>query len=95
MLRPDGCITYHELTSQLLWADVIFGLVEGWWLFEDGRHHVLQSPQHWEKIVRSVGFGHVDWTDGRHPEANIQNLIFAMASDPAYDRTLPYHDPIP
>jgi thioester reductase-like protein/acyl carrier protein/SAM-dependent methyltransferase len=89
MLRPDGCIIYHELTSQLLWADVIFGLVEGWWLFEDGRQHALQSPQHWEKILRSVGFGHVDWTDGRRPEAKIQNLIFAMASDPAYDRTPP------
>ena len=86
MLRPDGLIIYHELTSQLLWADVIFGLVEGWWLFEDGRDHALQSPQHWEKILRSVGYGHVDWTDGSRPEAKIQNLIFAMASDPTYDR---------
>jgi acyl transferase domain-containing protein/acyl carrier protein/SAM-dependent methyltransferase len=82
MLRPDGLIIYHELTSQLLWADIIFGLVEGWWLFEDGRDHALQSPQHWEKILRSVGYGHVDWTDGTRPEAKIQNLIFAMASDP-------------
>jgi thioester reductase-like protein/SAM-dependent methyltransferase len=86
MLRPDGLIIYHELTSQLLWADVIFGLVEGWWLFEDGRDHALQSPQYWEKILRSVGYGHVDWTDGTRPEAKIQNLIFAMASDPTYDR---------
>lgn len=88
MLRPDGFTIYHELTSQLLWADVIFGLVEGWWLFEDGRDHALQSPTYWEKILKSVGFGHVDWTDGKRPEARIQNLLFAMASGSSYDRPL-------
>ena len=89
MLRPDGVLVYHEMTTQLLWSDIVFGLVEGWWLFEDGREHALQSPQHWEKILRSVGYGHVDWTDGRRPEAKIQNLIFAMASDPTYDHRNP------
>ena len=64
----------------MLWADVAFGLIPGWWLFEDGREHALQSPQYWVKVLRSVNFGHVDWTDGRRPETKIQNLIFAMAS---------------
>jgi 2-polyprenyl-3-methyl-5-hydroxy-6-metoxy-1,4-benzoquinol methylase len=81
MLRPDGFTIYHEMTTQMLWTDVIFGLLEGWWLFEDGRQHPLQNVQHWEKVLRSVGFGHVDWTDGHRPEAKIQNLIFAMVSD--------------
>jgi hypothetical protein len=80
MLRPDGFTILHELTTQMLWADVAFGLIPGWWLFEDGREHALQSPQYWVKVLRSVNFGHVDWTDGRRPETKIQNLIFAMAS---------------
>jgi len=80
MLRPDGFTILHELTTQMLWADVAFGLIPGWWLFEDGRQHALQSPQYWEKVLKAVGFSHVDWTDGHRPETKIQNLIFAMAS---------------
>ncbi|KAF2177292.1 methyltransferase domain-containing protein [Zopfia rhizophila CBS 207.26] len=80
MLRPDGFTIFHELTAQMLWADVAFGLISGWWAFEDGRQHALQSPQYWEKVLSSVGFGHVGWNDGHRPETKIQNLIFAMAS---------------
>ncbi|PTB66763.1 hypothetical protein BBK36DRAFT_1140539 [Trichoderma citrinoviride] len=50
--------------------------------FEDGRKHALQSTQAWEKVISSAGYGFVDWTDGKRPEAKSQNLIFAMASDP-------------
>ena len=80
MLRPDGFMMMHELTTQMLWADVAFGLISGWWAFEDGRQHALQSPKHWEKVLRSVGFGHVGWNEGTRPESRIQNLIWAMAS---------------
>lgn len=80
MLRPDGFVMMHELTTQMLWADVAFGLISGWWAFEDGREHALQSPQEWEKVLQSVGFGHVGWNEGTRPESRIQNLIWAMAS---------------
>ena len=80
MLRPDGFTIFHELTAQMLWADVAFGLISGWWAFEDERQHALQSPQYWGKVLSSVGFGHVGWNDGLRPETKIQNLIFAMAS---------------
>ena len=80
MLRPDGFLMMHELTTQMLWADVAFGMISGWWAFEDGRQHALQSPKHWEKVLRSVGFGHVGWNEGTRPESRIQNLIWAMAS---------------
>ncbi|KAL7787159.1 S-adenosyl-L-methionine-dependent methyltransferase [Trichoderma ceciliae] len=82
MLRDDGFLIFHEMTSQMLWADAAFGLIEGWWRFEDGRQHALQSTQAWKKVISSSGYGYVDWTDGRRPEAKSQNLIFAMASDP-------------
>lgn len=80
MLRPDGFTIFHELTTQMLWADVAFGLISGWWAFEDDRQHALQSPQCWEKVLKAVGFGYVGWNDGLRPETKIQNLIFALAS---------------
>ncbi|RDW63803.1 conidial yellow pigment biosynthesis polyketide synthase [Coleophoma cylindrospora] len=85
MLRPDGFLVVLEMTEQVPWVDFIFGLLEGWWLFEDGRDYVLQPPEYWEKVLQAEGYGHVDWTDGDLPEAGIQRLIIAHASGPKYD----------
>ena len=82
MLRPDGFLIFHELTTQMLWADVVFGLFEGWWRFQDGRQHALQSPQAWAKMLRAAGYSHVDWTYGCRPEAKLQSLVLGMATDP-------------
>ncbi|OBT53233.1 hypothetical protein VE04_06888 [Pseudogymnoascus sp. 24MN13] len=82
LLRPDGFLIFHELTTQMLWADVVFGLFEGWWRFRDGRGHALQSRQAWAKTLKSAGFNHVDWTDGSRPEAKLQSLILGMVTDP-------------
>lgn len=82
MLRPDGFLIFHELTTQMPWADVVFGLFEGWWRFNDGRQHALQSPKSWGKTLQAAGYGHMDWTDGKRPEAKLQSLILGLASDP-------------
>lgn len=86
ILRPDGFLIVLEMTQQVPWVDFIFGLLEGWWLFEDGRNYVLQPATYWETILHSAGYGHVDWTEGDLPEANIQRLIVAHASGPRYER---------
>ena len=86
ILRPDGFLLLLEMTEQVPWVDFIFGLLEGWWLFEDGRRHALAPATHWEKTLLSVGYAHVDWTEGNRPESNIQRLIIALASGPRYDR---------
>lgn len=85
ILRPDGFLLLLEMTKQVPWVDFIFGLLEGWWLFEDGRRHALQPATHWKRILTSVGYGHIDWTEGTRPEANIQRLIIALASESRYD----------
>lgn len=86
MLYPDGILVLLEMTEKIPWVDFIFGLVEGWWLFEDDREYVLQPATYWERKLQSVGFGHVDWTEGDLPESRFQRLIIAHASGPRYDR---------
>ena len=86
MLRPDGCLAILEMTEELPWVDSIFGLVEGWWLFNDGRTHCSAQPEFWEKILRANGYGHVDWSDGHLPETSVQRIIFATASGQAHQR---------
>ena len=86
ILRSDGFLMMLEMTEPLPWVDIVFGLLEGWWLFDDGRQHALAPATVWEKTLHDVGYGHVDWTEGTCPEASIQRLIIAMADCPRYDR---------
>ncbi|KXS94994.1 hypothetical protein AC578_1521 [Pseudocercospora eumusae] len=81
MLCPDGMLILLEETEQLPWVDFVFGLLEGWWLFEDGRTHAQVSAPHWEQVLRDAGFGHVDYTDGKLRMAQVQRIIFGFASD--------------
>ncbi|KAG0646230.1 polyketide synthase [Hyphodiscus hymeniophilus] len=85
-LRPDGLLMMLEMTGTLYWVDMIFGLFEGWWFFDDGRTHAVSSETRWEKDLQSVGYGHVDWTDGARAENKIEKVIIAMASGSRYDR---------
>ncbi|KAK5136316.1 hypothetical protein LTR08_003689 [Meristemomyces frigidus] len=80
LLRPDGFLLMLEMTETIPWIDLVFGILDGWWLFEDGREHALVSPETWKETLQSVGYGSVDWTAGERPEASIQRVIIAMAS---------------
>ncbi|KAI1454916.1 hypothetical protein F4805DRAFT_469070 [Annulohypoxylon moriforme] len=85
-LRPDGFLMMLEMTGTLYWVDMIFGLFEGWWFFDDGRTHAVTHELRWEKELQAVGYGHVDWTDGARPENKCEKLIIAMASGERCER---------
>ncbi|KAM7210478.1 polyketide synthase [Rhypophila decipiens] len=85
-LRPDGFLMMLEMTEIVPFVDIIFGLLEGWWLFDDGRKHAIIGPTKWEEAMHKAGFGHVDWSDGYHAENKIQKVIIAMASGPVRTR---------
>ena len=80
MLCRDGILCLVELTQNLLWFDLVFGLLEGWWLFNDGRKHVLANERLWERDLRQAGFDWVDWTEGDSKESQILRLIVASPS---------------
>lgn len=82
LLASDGFLVLLEMTQIVPWVDLVWGLVDGWWLANDGRQHALCSVQVWDKTLRASGFGHVDWTGGDLPESSIQRLIVAFASTP-------------
>jgi hypothetical protein len=64
--------------SSLYWFDLVYGLLEGWWLFDDGRDHALADEGFWEKSLRDAGFGEVKWTDGDTLESQTMRLICAF-----------------
>ena len=85
-LRPDGFIMMLEMTEAIPFVDLIFGLFEGWWLFDDGRQHAIITAEAWERELHAAGFGHVDWTDGSLAENRFQKVIMALASGPVQER---------
>lgn len=81
MLRPDGLLCLLELTRNLPWFSLVFGLLEGWWLFEDNRDHVLVSEAHWQGELRKAGFNFVDWSSSSHKESRIYRVIAASPAE--------------
>jgi len=80
MLRKDGVLTLVEITQPLPMFDLIFGPLDGWWLFNDGREHVLVNEKDWERQLLRAGFDEVLWSDGQCPESKIVRTIAAFPS---------------
>ncbi|KAJ4422348.1 Type I Iterative PKS [Gnomoniopsis sp. IMI 355080] len=80
-LRPDGVLCLVELTRNLSWFDLVFGLLEGWWLSEDGRQHALASEDLWRYHLDKSGFCWVDWTVGESEESNVLRVITASPAE--------------
>ncbi|KAI1741289.1 hypothetical protein F4680DRAFT_464705 [Xylaria scruposa] len=82
-LDDNGCLLLIELTRCLSWLDVVFGVLDGWWLFDDGREHALAHEHVWEKTLLHSGFNSVDWTDGGTEEDSLLRIIagFCGTSD--------------
>ncbi|KAK3370378.1 beta-ketoacyl synthase [Podospora didyma] len=75
MLNDDGFMALLEITRVVDWLDLVFGLLDGWWLSDDGRSYPLQSAESWMEILREAGFGAAMFSRGSSEEANTQQLL--------------------
>jgi nucleoside-diphosphate-sugar epimerase len=80
-LRPDGFLMLLEMMATLHWVDVVWGTLEGWWLFDDGRTHAIVNERRWESELLGAGYKHVEWTDGELAENRVQRILIALAAD--------------
>lgn len=75
LLDERGCLLLIELTRNLPWLDVVFGVLDGWWLFDDGRQHALAHEYVWKQTLLASGFDSVDWTDGEGEEEKLLRIV--------------------
>ncbi|CAL8085487.1 unnamed protein product [Orchesella dallaii] len=78
LLKPNGTLDIQELTKRHRFVTYLFGLLDGFWRFEDTelrqRHCTLPRPT-WEKVLESSGFE----ISGSFPMTNENHsLIWAM-----------------
>lgn len=60
VLKENGLILLNELSSSSLFTHLTFGLLEGWWLYEDQGLRIPGCPglypKTWEKVLETEGF---------------------------------------
>ncbi|MCC5667832.1 SDR family NAD(P)-dependent oxidoreductase [Nostoc sp. CHAB 5784] len=59
LLSPGGLLILLEGVQSVRWLDLIFGLTEGWWRFQDQvlrPNYPLISSKKWQELLKDVGF---------------------------------------
>ena len=86
LLADGGLLMLVEGTAPQRWADLTFGLTEGWWKFRDAeirRSHPLLSQRGWLKLLKEVGFTDVqgvpETADGQE-ETSLQGALILARS---------------
>ena len=63
LLKTNGWLVLNEVTQVQDFATHTFGLLDGWWLFEDEQNRLKGSPllssDMWERILKEEGFERV------------------------------------
>ena len=62
LLAPGGILVLYEATTQVFWVDLVFGLLEGWWKFQDYQlrpDYPLLSKSKWKEALEEIGFTQV------------------------------------
>lgn len=63
LLKPGGIVILNEMVCNSVVTHLIFGLLEGWWLYEDGDIRIedcpLLSEMNWMAELRKEDFDHV------------------------------------
>ncbi len=62
LLAPGGILVMLEITQRQRWIDLSFGLLEGWWRFQDHSlrpDYPLLNSSAWKQLLSQVGFSQV------------------------------------
>jgi len=59
-LKQGGLLVLNEITGSSLFTHLSFGLLEGWWLYEDAPLRIPGTPalatESWQRVLESEGF---------------------------------------
>ncbi|MBF0395140.1 MAG: SDR family NAD(P)-dependent oxidoreductase [Desulfobacterales bacterium] len=63
LLKTNGSIIINETTKVPLFSTLTFGLLEGWWIFEDEEERLKDSPllssPMWKTVLKQEGFDRI------------------------------------
>ncbi|MGV7002864.1 beta-ketoacyl synthase N-terminal-like domain-containing protein, partial [Priestia megaterium] len=85
LLKKHGWLVINEITNRFDYLTMTFGLLEGWWLYEDGEDRIANSPlftwERWETILKQEGFEKsIAIKNSNSYRDNKQNVIIAESN---------------
>ena len=95
LLAPGGLLVLLEGTARIRWVDLIFGLLEGWWKFNDVElrpDYPLLNRAQWQQLLSETGFAQgvtLPDRDGISEVLTQQVVIVAQADRPLPEPTVP------
>jgi len=83
LLASEGVLCMLEVTNSPVYLDFIFGMTEGWWLYEDTEYrtdHATMPPEKWKVVLEKNGYTDVAcYSDFKNNDFSCQNTILARA----------------
>ncbi|SEC07707.1 Acyl transferase domain-containing protein [Rhizobiales bacterium GAS188] len=82
LLRPGGLFVLLEPVRPVRWADLTFGLTEGWWSFSDHdlrSDYPLLSLPRWRALLEEQGFDEVTEISGVDEDAAVAAALLALS----------------
>lgn len=80
LLKPGGRVFINEVTKKSTFTTITFGLLDGWWLYEDQKNRIdgapLLSVPNWENVLEQNNFQMVETPN----EKGGQSVIIARKS---------------
>lgn len=88
LLASEGLLVLLELVRAERFADMVFGLTEGWWRFQDfdlRPSYPLLSRKRWEELLKETGFSEVASAYDVHEGIESEQVVF-LARGKKHDR---------
>lgn len=63
LLKKNGMLVLTEAIEKQKWVDLVFGLTEGWWRFEDNdlrEDYALFNAAKWKQVLEESGFNEAE-----------------------------------
>lgn len=80
LLKHDGFVVLSEVTMIIDWYDIVFGLLDDWWLAQDWAH-CLKPVEVWMNAFYEAGFKTCSYSRGSSIESNTQRLLVASQKE--------------
>lgn len=83
VLASEGLLVVLELTNAPRWFDLVFGMLKGWWLFDDAdlrASNPLLSLRKWLNLLEDVGFTEAtSISDTKIADESLHTVMLAQA----------------
>ncbi len=83
LLASEGVLMMLEVTNSPVYLDFIFGMTEGWWLYEDldiRTEHATMAPEKWKSVLESNGYSDIAcYSDYPNNDISCQTVIMARS----------------